>query len=213
MEIKTKTLIAFDFDQTIIDDETTTKLLDLLNNPVFHQQDLHLKHYKSKWVIYLQDLFKRLNSENVSTKTMEDIFKNLMWYTVQGSTKHYPLTLDRVKEIKQLNQKGIRPDELEAVEVVSSKAKEIEPEFVELVGQISLKTLEKNDRRRRDQQRSRQQDDRPRQQDNNRREPQQNTNRTPQQQRQRPSQNQQPRNLGIEKPEQKSNDGKPPSRG
>ena len=143
----------------------------------------------------------------------KDIFKNLMWYTVQGSTKHYPLTLDRVKEIKQLNQKGIRPDELEAVEVVSSKAKEIEPEFVELVGQISLKTLEKNDRRRRDQQRSRQQDDRPRQQDNNRREPQQNTNRTPQQQRQRPSQNQQPRNLGIEKPEQKSNDGKPPSRG
>ncbi len=135
----------------------------------------------------------------------KDIFKNLMWYTVQGSTKHYPLTIERVKEIKQLNAKGVRPDELEAVEVIS-KQKETAPEFVELVGQISLKSLEKNDRRRRDQQRSRQQDDRPRQQDNNRREPQQNTNRPPQQQRapqqQRPPQNVQQRNAPAEKPEQ-----------
>ena len=157
----------------------------------------------------------------------KDIFKNLMWYTVQGSTKHYPLTLDRVKEIKQLNQKGIRPEELEAVEVVSSKAKEAEPEFVELVGQISLKTLEKNDRRRRDQQRSQQQ--------NNRREPQQNIARPPQQQRQqnqrpsqqqnqgqRPPQNQQQKNTGPENrdpnqqqkpPQQNPNQqGRPPRR-
>ncbi len=87
----------------------------------------------------------------------KDIFKNLMWYTVQGSTKHYPLTLDRVKEIKELNKKGIKPEELQAVEIVSSKQKDTEPEFVELVGQISLKSLERNDKRRRDQQRSRQQ--------------------------------------------------------
>ena len=143
----------------------------------------------------------------------KDIFKNLMWYTVQGSTKHYPLTIERVKEIKQLNAKGVRPDELEAVEVIS-KQKETAPEFVELVGQISLKSLEKNDRRRRDQQRSRQQDDRPRQQDNNRREPQQNTNRPPQQQKapqQRPPQNVQQRNAPIEKREQQvGGENRPP---
>ena len=143
----------------------------------------------------------------------KDIFKNLMWYTVQGSTKHYPLTIERVKEIKQFNAKGVRPDELEAVEVIS-KQKETAPEFVELVGQISLKSLEKNDRRRRDQQRSRQQDDRPRQQDNNRREPQQNTNRPPQQQRapqQRPAQNVQQRNAPVEKREQQvGGENKPP---
>ncbi|MFY7964863.1 MAG: PSP1 domain-containing protein [Chitinophagaceae bacterium] len=138
----------------------------------------------------------------------KDIFKNLMWYTVQGSTKHYPLTIERVKEIKQLNAKGIRPDELEAVEVVSNKQKESAPEFVELVGQISLKTLEKNDRRRRDQQRSRQQDDRPKQQDNNRREPQQNTNRPPQQ---RPPQNVQQKNIAPEKRvQQVGGNNKPP---
>lgn len=86
----------------------------------------------------------------------KDIFKNLMWYVLPNNTKHYPLTIDRVKEIKRLNKQGQRVDELQAVEIVSSKQKEAEPTFVELVGQISLKTLEKNDRKRRDQQRNNQ---------------------------------------------------------
>lgn len=79
----------------------------------------------------------------------KDIFKNLMWYVVEGGTKHYPLTIQRVKEIIKLNKQGIKPDELEAVEVTSSKPKEIEPQFVDVVGQISLKSLEKTDRKRR----------------------------------------------------------------
>jgi hypothetical protein len=83
----------------------------------------------------------------------KDIFKNLMWYTLPNNTKHFPLTIERVKEIKKLNQQGIAVEELEAVEI-TSKNKEVEPEFVELVGQISLRSLEKNDRRRRDQERN-----------------------------------------------------------
>ena len=83
----------------------------------------------------------------------KDIFKNLMWYTLPNNTKHYPLTIDRVKEIKKLNQQGIAVEELQAVEVTSAKPKEVEPDFVDVVGQISLRSLEKNDRRRRDQQR------------------------------------------------------------
>ncbi|MFM7671525.1 MAG: stage 0 sporulation family protein [Bacteroidota bacterium] len=85
----------------------------------------------------------------------KDIFKNLMWYTLPDSNKQYPLSIDRVKKIKTLNQQGVRPDELEPVEVVSNKPKESEPEFVELVGQISLRTLEKADRKRRQQQQQR----------------------------------------------------------
>lgn len=86
----------------------------------------------------------------------KDIFKNLMWYILPNNTKHYPLTITRVKEIKRLNQQGQKVDELQAVEIVSSKQREEnEPAaFVDLVGQISLKTLEKNDRKRRDQDRS-----------------------------------------------------------
>lgn len=91
----------------------------------------------------------------------KDIFKNLMWYTLPNNTKHYPLTIDRVKEIRKLNQQGIAVEELQAVEVTSAKPKEVEPDFVDVVGQISLRSLEKNDRRRRDQQRFNQNDRRP----------------------------------------------------
>lgn len=140
----------------------------------------------------------------------KDIFKNLMWFTVEGSTKHYPLTISRVKEIKQLNAKGIRPEELEAVEITSSKPKEVEPEFVDVVGQISLRSLERNDKRRRDQQRNQQQANRPtnqggNQRDNQNRQPQQGNN----QQRQAP---QNPNNQSRQ-PQQNPNARSPQPRG
>ena len=88
----------------------------------------------------------------------KDIFRNLMWYTLPDSNKQYPLTIERVKKIKELNKQGIRPADLEPVEVVSSKPKEIEPTYADVVGQISLKSLEKVSRKRRDQERSNQPD-------------------------------------------------------
>ncbi len=78
----------------------------------------------------------------------KDIFRNLMWYTMADSTKHYPLTIETVKKIKEQNQQGIKPAALETVEIISDKPKEVEPEFVDVVGQISLKSLEKNTRKR-----------------------------------------------------------------
>ena len=81
----------------------------------------------------------------------KDIFRNLMWYTMPDSNKQYPLTIERVKKIKELNKQGIRPEDLEPVEIVSSKPKEIEPTYADVVGQISLKSLEKTSRKRRDQ--------------------------------------------------------------
>ena len=88
----------------------------------------------------------------------KDIFKNLMWYTLPDSNKQYPLTIERVRKIKSLNQQGVVPEELEAVEVTSSKPKETEPAFVELVGQFSLKTLDKAaaDKKRKHQQQKKQ---------------------------------------------------------
>lgn len=84
----------------------------------------------------------------------KDIFRNLMWYTMPDSTKQYPLTIENVLKIKALNRQGIKPDELETVEVISGKPKEAEPAFVDVVGQISLRSLEKNSRKRRDRERS-----------------------------------------------------------
>lgn len=145
----------------------------------------------------------------------KDIFKNLMWYIIQGGSKHYPLTIQRVKEIKELNAKGIKPEELEPVDVTTGKPKEIEPTFVDSVGEISLRTLEKNDRRRRDQQRDnrgnndrRGNDDRnrsggndrrpdnrpPQNQGNQQRQQQQQRGNTPRQPQQRQQQQQKPNN-------------------
>jgi cell fate regulator YaaT (PSP1 superfamily) len=95
----------------------------------------------------------------------KDIFKNLMWYTLPDSNKQYPLTIERVNKIKALNQEGNRPDNLEPVEVVSSKSVEKEPEFVELVGQISLRSLDKaaDKKRKQGQQQNQQRGQRPQQ--------------------------------------------------
>lgn len=85
----------------------------------------------------------------------KDIFRNLMWYSMHDSTRHYPLSIESVKKIQEQNRQGIKPEALETVEIVSGKPKEAEPEFVDVVGHISLKSLEKNSRRRRDSDNSR----------------------------------------------------------
>ena len=83
-----------------------------------------------------------------ATLIKKDIFRNLMWYVLPDSTKQFPLTIERVKKIRSLNMQKIIPEELEVVEVVSTKQKEIEPEFVDVVGHITLKSLEKADKKR-----------------------------------------------------------------
>jgi cell fate regulator YaaT (PSP1 superfamily) len=129
----------------------------------------------------------------------KDIFRNVMWYILPDSNKQYPVAIERVRKIKSLNGQGVIPEELEVAEIVSTKVKEVEPEFVELVGQISLRTLEKADKKKRQKQQGQQRDNRgqgprnqgPQQQrgqqgpqqgnrPNQQRGPQQNPNRPPQ---------------------------------
>jgi cell fate regulator YaaT (PSP1 superfamily) len=86
-------------------------------------------------------------SRGMATLIKKDIFKNLMWYVLPDSNKQYPLSLERVKKIRSLNSQNIIPDELEAVDV-TAKLTEVEPEFVDVVGHISLKSLEKADKKR-----------------------------------------------------------------
>lgn len=87
-------------------------------------------------------------ARGTATLIKKDIFKNLMWYVLPDSTKQYPLTIERVKKLRSLNQQNIIPDELEAVDVTSTKPKEVEPEFVDVVGHITLKSLEKADKKK-----------------------------------------------------------------
>jgi hypothetical protein len=89
-------------------------------------------------------------ARGTATLIKKDIFRNLMWYVLPDSNKQYPVTIERVKKIRSLNNQNIIPDELEAVDLVSMKDKEVEPEFVDVVGHITLKSLEKADKKRRD---------------------------------------------------------------
>jgi cell fate regulator YaaT (PSP1 superfamily) len=136
----------------------------------------------------------------------KDIFKNLMWYTLPDSNKQYPLTIERVRKIKSLNQQGVVPEELEAVEVTSSKPKESEPAFVELVGQISLKSLDKAADKKRKQHQQTKQGQRPNQQQTQQKGGQQQQQKggpQQQQQRRRPDQrSNQPRRRPDQRPPQ-----------
>ncbi|MBC7553317.1 MAG: hypothetical protein H7257_05010 [Taibaiella sp.] len=76
-----------------------------------------------------------------------DIFKNLMWYSFSDHNKQYPLSIDRVKEIIKMNKLGQKADELHPVEIETKAEKaglSIDVGFVNDVGQITLKNLEKN---------------------------------------------------------------------
>lgn len=77
----------------------------------------------------------------------KDIFKSLMWYSYPGNNKQYPLTIDRVREIQKLNKEGKKADELHPVELEARDArgsiKTADMGFVNDVGQITLKNLEK----------------------------------------------------------------------
>lgn len=67
------------------------------------------------------------------------------------SSKQYPLTIVRVKEILDQNRKGIKPEELQAVELETNANKagiKIDVGFVNDVGQITLKTLEKGNKKK-----------------------------------------------------------------
>lgn len=92
-------------------------------------------------------------SKGAATLAKRDIFRSLMWYVLPDSNKQYPLTVERVKEIQRLNRQGIKPEELQIADLTASKTKEVEPEFVELVGQISLRSLERNSKRRKQKER------------------------------------------------------------
>jgi hypothetical protein len=89
-----------------------------------------------------------------ATLQKRDIFRSLMWYAYSGSNAQYPLSIERVKEIKALNKEGIKPEELGAAEITSERrpgsryADEGDHGFVNDVGQISLRALERNARAR-----------------------------------------------------------------
>lgn len=74
-----------------------------------------------------------------------DILKGVMFYQYQGSGTFYPIPIEKVKLILEMNAKGQKPADLLEMAEVQENAETIE--FVDVVGQVSLKSLEKTERR------------------------------------------------------------------
>lgn len=76
-----------------------------------------------------------------------DIFKRLMWFAYKNSSVYHPLTPERVKEIELMNKNGQKPPDLGAVQLTLIKEKE-EDAYVEVVGQVSLQSLERKSKKK-----------------------------------------------------------------
>lgn len=82
----------------------------------------------------------------------KDIFRNLMWYGLSGSSRQYPLSIERVNTILEMNAKGQKAAELEAVEIVATSRhnvqKTVDAGFVNDVGQVTLSALNKSSKKK-----------------------------------------------------------------
>lgn len=100
----------------------------------------------------LKDFPDNADSLETTTGTLylqkKDIFKHLMWYSYSGSSKQFPLTIERVNEISTMNKQGKKPDEVGHVELEVIPKEGEEHAFVDVVGQISLRSLERSVRKR-----------------------------------------------------------------
>jgi len=85
-----------------------------------------------------------------ATLVKKDIFKGLMWYVLPDSNRHYPLTVETVASIREMNARGEKaPGLVPAETAASQREKEAARQFVDVVGQISLRSLERNSQKRR----------------------------------------------------------------
>ncbi|WP_207533632.1 PSP1 domain-containing protein [Desertivirga arenae] len=78
-----------------------------------------------------------------------DIFKKLMWFSYPNEETWFPLEIDRVKEIQQMNKEGIKPEDLkeEAVELEPAPATKI-LDYENVVGQDSITRLDERPKKK-----------------------------------------------------------------
>lgn len=100
----------------------------------------------------LQDFPKKADKLDTESGTVflmkTDILKRLMWYTYAGDPTFYPLTVEQVADIIELNENGAKGKPLGQIAIVVASEEEVEEEYEDTVGQISLSALEKTGKKR-----------------------------------------------------------------
>ncbi len=76
-----------------------------------------------------------------------DILKGLMFYTVKGSGTFYPISLENVKMVLDMNANGKKPADITDLAEVEEKTEEESIEFADVVGQITLASLDRKDKK------------------------------------------------------------------
>lgn len=72
-----------------------------------------------------------------------DIFKKVMWYSYADVEEWIPLQVERVKQVQQLNKKGVKPPDLNEETLETEKKSSIKkPDYENVVGQDSLTRLD-----------------------------------------------------------------------
>ena len=141
-----------------------------------------------------------------------DILKGLMFYTVKGSGTFYPISLENVKMVLEMNANGKKPADITDLAEAEEKTAEESIEFADVVGQITLASLDRKDKK--NFHKNKQQGS-PRNQSNQQNRPQQNNQKQQsaqqkpanQQQQNRPQNNQNRPNKN--RPPRPNNQGKP----
>lgn len=80
-----------------------------------------------------------------------DIFRGVLYYAYEpekGRSVVMPLTPEYVREIKSMNDKGQRPEEIIAKEDVNEAAKKVENEYVDVTGEIELPDKKKKKKKK-----------------------------------------------------------------
>ncbi len=92
------------------------------------------------------DRIETLNGVAYLQKT--DIFKKMMWFSYPGAENWIPLTIDKVKELAQLNKGGVKPEALEHIPPTSESKKVTVFDYENVVGQDSLTRLDERNKKR-----------------------------------------------------------------
>lgn len=99
----------------------------------------------------LKDMPQKAESLDTEAGTVKliktDILKGVMYYLDKESGKTFVLTFENAKKVLAMNKDGKKPNNLSDLAETSEATNE-KSDFVELVGQISLSSLERNDKKR-----------------------------------------------------------------
>lgn len=78
-----------------------------------------------------------------------DIFKKIMWFSHPGEESWMPISVDRVKEIKKLNESGEKPEEMGLALEEPVEDKNPTYDYENVVGQESLTRLDEKSKKKR----------------------------------------------------------------